>query len=80
MDEYVTTGDIARESGRPLSQITYALQRLRIVEDGRAGTYRLFKRERLPELLKAIAKIGRQVAADRVGSGTQAVPKASRQA
>ena len=36
MSEYVTTGDIARESGRPLSQITYALQRLGIVEDGRA--------------------------------------------
>ena len=60
MSEYVTTGDIARESGRPLSQITYALQRLGIVEDGRAGTYRLFRRERLPDLLAAVGTIGRR--------------------
>ncbi len=58
MSEYITSGDIARQLGCPLHRVTYALQRLGIVEDSRAGTYRLFRRERLPEITDAIHAIG----------------------
>ena len=55
---FVTTGDIARELGRPLRTVTYANQRLGILEDSRAGTYRLFHRDRLPELVDLIESVG----------------------
>jgi len=57
--ELVTTGDIARQAGLPLSRVTYAFQRLRIQEDARAGCYRLYRRARLPELIEAAQDIGR---------------------
>ncbi|MBU0718532.1 MAG: hypothetical protein KJ749_09815 [Planctomycetes bacterium] len=56
MSEYVTTGDIARIAGCPLHRVTYAVQRLGIVEDSRAGTYRLFRRDRLAHILAELAK------------------------
>ena len=55
---YITTGDVARLVGCPLHRVTYAFQRLRITEDARAGTYRLYRRERLPELVAALREIG----------------------
>ncbi len=61
MAEYVTTGDIARTLGCPLHRVTYALQRLGIAEDGRAGTYRLFRYERLPEIVQAIGTMDSRV-------------------
>ena len=58
--EYVTTGDIARDLGEPLHRVTYALQRLRIIEDARAGTYRLFLRTRVPGIVGRIQTIARR--------------------
>lgn len=54
---YFTTGEIARHAGVPLHRVTYAIQRLGIVEDARAGTYRLFRADRLKTILEAIHQI-----------------------
>lgn len=62
--EYVTSGDIARLLGWPLHKVTYALQRFQIVEDTRAGSYRLFRRTRLRTILTTIAKVGQLEAVD----------------
>lgn len=64
MRMFLTTGDIARQLGLPLHCVTYAVQRLRITEDARAGTYRLYRRERLSEILKQIESVGVGVRAD----------------
>ena len=58
MTEFVTTGDIARILDCPLHRVTYAVQRLRIAEDARAGTYRLFKRDRLEAISDSIRALG----------------------
>jgi len=58
MSDYVTTGDIARKLGRPLSRVTYAIQRLGIVEDARAGTYRLFRVDRLESIIEQVRTVG----------------------
>ena len=55
---YITSGDIARMMGCPLHRVTYALQRLQIKEDARAGAYRLFKSSRAVEIIAAIEIIG----------------------
>lgn len=57
---YITSGDIARMMGCPLHRVTYALQRLQINEDARAGAYRLFKLSRAPEIIAAIESIRSQ--------------------
>ena len=54
--DYVTTGDIARLLGWPLHRVTNAIQRLAIAEDARAGTYRLFRRHRLPQILATMTR------------------------
>ncbi len=54
MAEFLTSGDISRLLGHPLHVVTYALERAGIREDGRAGTYRLFRRRRLSEIVQAI--------------------------
>ena len=56
--DYLTTGDLARHAGCPLAKVTYILERHRIVEDMRAGAFRLFKRERLEEILKFVNAVG----------------------
>jgi hypothetical protein len=55
--DFVTTGDIARELDCPLHRVTYAVQRFRVREDMRVGAYRLFRRERLPEIVALIRLI-----------------------
>jgi len=57
--DFITTGDIARELHCPLHRVTYAVQRFRVREDGRVGAYRLFRRERLPELIDLIQTVGK---------------------
>lgn len=52
--ELITTGDVARELGCPLHRVTYAVQRFRVREDVRVGSYRLFRRERLAEIAALI--------------------------
>jgi len=47
---FITTGDIARELECPLHRVTYAVQRFHVREDMRVGAYRLFRRERLPQI------------------------------
>ena len=54
MTQFVTTGDIARELRWPLHRVTYAVQRLGIDADARVGTYRLFRRERLKDILTMV--------------------------
>ena len=54
---FITTGDIARELDCPLHRVTYAVQRFRVREDARVGAYRLFRRERLPEIIALIRSI-----------------------
>ncbi len=55
---FVTSGDIARMMGCPLHRVTYALQRLQIKEDARAGAYRLFEASRAAEIIAEIESIG----------------------
>ena len=57
---YITSGDIARMMGCPLHRVTYALQRLQIREDARAGAYRLFEASRAAEIIAAIGRSGSQ--------------------
>lgn len=57
---YITSGDLARMIGCPLHRVTYALQRLQIREDARAGAYRLFASARAPGIIAAIREIGSQ--------------------
>ncbi|GFO81829.1 MAG: hypothetical protein A49_14560 [Methyloceanibacter sp.] len=52
--ELITTGDIARALCCPLHRVTYAVQRFRVREDVRVGSYRLFRRERLAEIAALI--------------------------
>ena len=54
---FITTGDIARELDCPLHRVTYAVQRFRMREDMRVGAYRLFRRERLPQIAALIRRI-----------------------
>ena len=54
---FITTGDIARELDCPLHRVTYAVQRFRVREDMRVGMYRLFRRERLPQIVALIRRI-----------------------
>lgn len=54
---YITTGDIARYARLPLHRVTYAIQRLRLVEDARAGTYRLFRVDRIESIVEAINRM-----------------------
>jgi hypothetical protein len=54
---YLTTGDIARIADIPLHKVTYAIQVMQIPEDTRAGNFRLFRRERLQELLGSLAAV-----------------------
>ncbi len=51
---HFTTGDLARIAECPLHRVTYVMQRYHIREDARAGAYRLYQRDRLPELLALI--------------------------
>ena len=60
IQSYITSGDLARMVGCPLHRVTYALQRLQIREDARAGAYRLFESSRAPEIIAAIESIGSQ--------------------
>ena len=57
MGTFVTTGDIARKLGCPLHRVCYAVQRLGIAEDARAGTYRLYRCERLGAILRQIMSL-----------------------
>ncbi|MCZ6653212.1 MAG: hypothetical protein O7D91_09320 [Planctomycetota bacterium] len=57
---FITSGDIARMMGCPLHRVTYALQRLQIKEDARAGAYLLFESTRASEIITAIESIGLQ--------------------
>ena len=54
---FITTGDIARELDCPLHRVTYAIQRFRVREDMRVGAYRLFRRERLPQIAALVRSI-----------------------
>ena len=59
MREFVTSGEISRILGCPLHVVTYALTRSQIEEDARVGTYRLYRRERIPEIVAAVGSVNR---------------------
>lgn len=54
---FITTGDVARQLNCPLHRVTYAVQRFRVREDMRVGGYRLFHRERLPEIAALVRRV-----------------------
>ena len=56
-EAFITTGDIARELGCPLHRVTYAIQRFRMHEDMRVGAWRLFRRERLPQIAALVRRL-----------------------
>ena len=56
---FVTTGDIARKIGCPLSRVTYAIRVLVIQEDGRAGHIRPYASYRIYEIIRRIKTVGK---------------------
>ena len=61
-DRLLTTGDVARRAGVSLGRVTYALDRHAVRPDARAGILRLYRADRLPELLGIVARVKPRVA------------------
>lgn len=61
--ELLTTGDLARELSVSLDKIDYVLSKYNIRPDCRAGILRLFRRDQLPAIRRAILNTTRTIPA-----------------